>query len=72
MGDNGEQRKLLLTISIDNKNNTFISGPLQQKKLCIKHLCEAIQIISNFSPSKIIKPGMGKKPGILNHLRRRK
>ncbi len=69
--ENKEQKplppKTLLVISLDSKGNTFITGPLEQKKLCIHHLCQAIELVTTYEPSPIIKP----KHSIFDFVRRR-
>ncbi|RLF07599.1 MAG: hypothetical protein DRJ60_02290 [Thermoprotei archaeon] len=70
MGNNGEAKKkelkTLMVINIDQDGHTYVTGPLAKKQLCIKHLCAAIEIVTAYQPSPIIKP----KGGILNFVRR--
>jgi len=50
--------KTLMVISIDPQGHTFVSGPLKQKRLCIHHLCQAIEIITNYEEA-LITPAKG-------------
>ena len=70
MTDNHKEKKTLMVIQVDEEGHTYLQGPLKQKKLCIKHLCAAIEVVTAFQPKLIQSPII--KPGFLGGLRRRR
>lgn len=48
--------KTILTIGIDEKGRVTVSGPMDKKSTCIGLLAQAITIVNNIEPPRIITP----------------
>ena len=59
-GNNGDGKiKVILQVGINEKNQVTVSGPIQNKRMCVDLLAQAISIVNGLPDkpqSKIIKP----------------
>lgn len=75
MATAGQQEKVkpILVIGLTTDGKIAVSGNLKDKKMLLNCIAEAIKVIANFEPSRIVKANTIVKPhGIMDFVKRRR
>lgn len=72
-GEGQEKVRPVLVIGLSQDGKIAVSGNLKEKKMLLNCIAEAIKVIANFEPSRIIQPNVVVKPHrVMDFIRKRR